>query len=340
MKYSIKDIARLSGVSVPTVSRIINHTGRYSAETEAKVRRVIEETGYQPSMFAKGMRTNTTQSIGVVVPDITNEFFAAITLSIQNSLCDMGYSTVICNTNEQPSMQRKQLAMLRGSHVSGIIFISGEEISDDDLTDGIPKVFVDRVPWNSEALGAVTVEVDNFQGGKLAAEALLDSGCRRIVGLFDGRGLSTQVARYAGFRRAYQERGLDFPPELYFPVPRVTYQEGYQAIRTLLDRGEKFDGVFCYADALACGAIRALTEAGISVPAQVSVTGYDNVTAASWCLPALTTVAQPLDEMGKLAAELILRMSRNEEIERRQYVLPVQLIQRESTKSTSHHSAQ
>lgn len=331
MKYSIKDIARLSGVSVPTVSRIINQTGRYSAETEAKVLRVIDETGYQPSMFAKGMRTNSSQSIGVVVPDITNEFFASITLSIQNSLCEMGYTTVICNTNEQPSMQRKQLAMLRRSHVSGIIFISGEEISDEDLNDGIPKVFVDRVPWNSETLGAVTIEVDNFQGGRIAAETLLNTGCRRIVALFDGRGLSTQVARYAGFLRAYQDHGMDFPPELYFPVPRVSFQEGYRAIRTLLDRGEKFDGVFCYADALACGAIRALTEAGISVPQQVSVIGYDNITAASWCMPALTTVEQPLDKMGCLAAELILRMSRNEVLDQRRYILSVQLIKREST---------
>ena len=328
---SIKDIARLCNVSVPTVSRIINHTGRYSVDTERKVMKVIEETGYRPSVFARGLRTNRTNNIGIIVPDITNEFFASITLEIQNTLFEHSYTAMICNTNEQPTVQTKQLEMLRGSRVSGIIFISGEEVTEEDLTDGIPKVFVDRLPWNAASKDIVTIEADNYEGGRMAAGTLLDGGCRKIAALFDARGISTQLARYSGFVRAHQDRGIDIERELYRPVTTVSFQEGYDEIKRLLKSKIRFDGICCYSDSLACGAIKALTEAGISVPEQIQVTGFDDTSMAKWATPALTTIAQPVKEMGRLAAEMILKMSRDEEIPQKHYQLPVELIKRKST---------
>ncbi len=335
---SIKDIAMLCGVSVPTVSRVINNRGRYSAETETKVRRVIAEVGYRPSMLAQGLRTDSIQSVGIVIPDITNEFFASIALVIQNKLFENSFTTVICNTNEQPSVQAKQLEMLRSSRVSGIIFISGEDITDDDLNDGIPKVFLDRIPWNAAAKGVVTVEVDNYSGGQMAAAELLSAGCKRLAALFDSRGLNTQAARYAGFIRAHQDMGLDAVRELYCPVTSVSFQAGYATIKELLAKGVEFDGVFCYTDILASGAIHALLEAGKAVPGDVMVTGYDNVSVSSEArgTPGITTIEQPIEAIGSLATELILKMSKNEEPEQRQYVLPVRLIRRESTNRSLH----
>jgi LacI family transcriptional regulator len=329
---SIKDIAHLSGVSISTVSRVLNNAGRYSTETEKKVRQVIADTGYKPSIFAKGLRTNRTQNIGIVVPDITNEFFSSITLAIQEALFEKSYTAIICNTNEQPSTQMQQLEILRSYKVSGIIFISGEDVTEKDLTDGIPKVFVDRVPWNAESKDVVTVEVDNYSGGQLAAGELLDTGCRRIVALFDGRGLSTQVARYSGFLRAHQDRGIEVTKKLYLPVTQVSYEESYVNIKRLIADGVDFDGVFCYSDLLAYGAIRALSEAGISIPNQVGITGYDNVSSAQYCNPPLTTVEQPVEEMGKLAAKLILDMGAGKPLENRHHQLPVKLIRRNTTK--------
>ena len=330
---SIKDIAKLCGVSVPTVSRVINNRGRYSVETELKVRRVIAEVGYRPSMLAQGLRTDSIQSVGIVIPDITNEFFASIALVIQNKLFENSFTAVICNTNEQPSVQAKQLEMLRSTRVSGIIFISGEDITDEDLNDGIPKVFLDRIPWNAAAKGVVTVEVDNYSGGQMAAAELLGAGCKRLVALFDSRGLNTQAARYAGFIRAHQDMGLDAVRELYCPVTSVSFQAGYTTIKELLSKGIEFDGVFCYSDILASGAIHALLEAGKAVPGDVLVTGYDNVSVSSEQrgTPGITTVEQPVEAIGSLATELILKMSKKEEPEQRQYVLPVRLIRREST---------
>ncbi|MDE6956570.1 MAG: LacI family transcriptional regulator [Lachnospiraceae bacterium] len=329
---SIKDIAQLCNVSVPTVSRVINQSGRYSEETERRVRKVIEETGYQPSVFARGLRTNCANNIGIIVPDITNEFFSSITLAIQNVLFEKSYTTMICNTNEQPTVQAKQLEMLKSSRVAGIIFISGEAITDEDLTDGIPKVFVDRLPWNAASKDVVTVEADNYTGGKIAANTLLESGCKHIVALFEARGLSTQIARYSGFIRAHQDYGLDVVKELYQPVAQVSFQEGYETICKLIKSKVPFDGICCYTDSLACGALSALAEAGISVPDQVQVTGFDDISMAKWAVPPVTTIAQPVKEMGRLAAELIFKMSKGEDIEQKQYTLPVELIKRKSTK--------
>ena len=225
--------------------------------------------------------------------------------------------------------------MLQRSRVAGIIFISGEDITEKDLNDGIAKVFVDRIPWNAKSSDAVTIEVDNYVGGQLAAGELLDAGCRRIAALFDARGLNSQVARYSGFVRAHQERGVDIIRELYRPVTQVSFQEGYTATKALLKSGLPFDGIFCYADTLACGALRALKDANISVPEQIQVTGYDNISSGQWGMPALTTIEQPIAEMGQLAAELILKMSKGKPLDQKNYILPVRLIRRESTKKQS-----
>lgn len=332
---SIKDIAKMCGVSVPTVSRVINNRGRYSKETEEKVRQAIAETGYCTNLAAKSLRTNRFPNIGIVVPDITNEFFASITLAIQKVLSENAYTAVICNTNEQPAEQARQLEMFRSGQVSGVIFISGEDITDRELADDIPKVFVDRVPWNAEAKNAVTVEADNRQGGYLATCALLDAGCRRIAALFDGRGLTTQVARYSGYLKAHTDRGVEVCRELYRPVTQVTFQEGYEATKQMLADGAVFDGIFCYSDLLACGALKALSEAGIAVPGQVKVAGFDGISISEIYTPSITTVIQPVEEMGRKAAELILAMVRGEETRERKYLLPVRLAERESTKMTT-----
>jgi LacI family transcriptional regulator len=328
---SIKDIARLCGVSVSTVSRVLNNTGRYSEETERNVRDVIASLQYTPSLFAKALRTNTSPNIGIIVPDITNEFFASITLAIQKRLFEKSFMTLICNTNEQPSLQEKQLKMLQSSKVSGIIFISGEDISRQELSDGIPKVFLDRLPRNAEEKHVVSVTVDNFRGGLAATEELLGSGCKRIAALFDGRGLSTQVDRYSGYLRAHRNRGLSVDHELYWPVNQISFQNGYETTMRYIKSGLSFDGIFCYTDQLACGAVHALIEAGISVPQEVRVIGYDNISASRYCTPPISTIAQPVDEIGTLAVDLLLKLQNNEKLEQTKYVLPVELVKRQTT---------
>ncbi|HBU12911.1 MAG TPA: LacI family transcriptional regulator [Clostridiales bacterium] len=328
---SIKDIAKQCGVSVSTVSRVLNNTGRCSAATRERIRQVIGESGYRPSVFARGMRTGCLNAVGIIVPDITNEFFSSITLAIQNKLFESGTMTLICNTNERRELQHRQLEMLRASKVSGLIFISGEEIGEEEFADGIPKIFIDRLPGNAAAKKAVTIEVDNYTGGLLAAGEMLHAGCRRIAGLFDGRGLSTKTARYAGFLRAHEEHGIKAVRELHCPLSKISYEEGYRAVKRLIGTGAEFDGIFCYSDLLAYGAIHALAEASIPVPDACLVTGFDNIAPSEFSNPPVTTVEQPVREMGELAAELITRMRNGAWPENNRYVLPVKLIRRKTT---------
>jgi len=161
-----------------------------------------------PSQIAKGLRTAKTRSAGIIVPDITNEYFAKITLGTQMELYRKGYTTLICNTNENAEIQKNQLEILRANRVSGIIIISGEDISDEDMTDNIPKVFTDRIPWNAVDKKAVQVKCDNVEGGYIATKLLISVGCKNIAALFNNRRLSNQVERLSGYEKALSEAGI------------------------------------------------------------------------------------------------------------------------------------
>ena len=161
---------------------------------------------------------------------------------------------------------------------------------------------------------------------------MLDAGCRRIAFLTDGRGLSTQVARYSGYQAAHREAGVDPPRQLYRTVCEVSVAAAEQAVTQMIVQKVDFDGICCYCDTLAVGALRALAAAGISVPQQVCVTGFDDISVAALCSPPLTTVRQPAAEMGELCAELIIAQRGGEKPEKTEYVLPVTLVERTSVK--------
>ena len=175
---SIKDIARLAGVSTATVSRVINQNGRFSKETEARVRRIIRENEYVPNMSAKGLRTSRTCVVGIIVPDITNPHFASLVLKLEINLFQRGYSCLICNTNESEKLERKHIQSLSAQNVSAIVLISGTRNYSE--LDTLPVIYVDR-PSRSQKNSGVIIESDNEQGGYLATKELLDAGCRRIV---------------------------------------------------------------------------------------------------------------------------------------------------------------
>lgn len=334
-KITIKEISRLCGVSVATVSRVINHSGRYSKNTEEKVLAAIEAYNYVPNAVAQGLRTSRVNSVGIIVPDITNEFFSKVTLSLQNALFKYGCSTIICNTDEKVDRQMKHLQSLRTQRVSGIVFISSEKVPKDILGDGMPKVFIDRKPANSDFYDIPTIEMDNFGGGYMAVMKMISGGCKKIAALFDGRDLSPKVSRLSGYHNAHMSAGIEPDEKLYFPVKNVGFEEGYCNTMKLLDSGKEFDGVFCYTDTLALGALRALVERGVKVPEEVQLVGYDDISAARFCTPPITTVRQPVEQIGTLAAEIMMQLIGEEEIQNKHHILPVELISRATTKGGS-----
>lgn len=325
---SIKDIARLAGVSTATVSRVINQNGRFSKETEARVRRIIRENEYVPNMSAKGLRTSRTCVVGIIVPDITNPHFSSLVLKLEINLFQRGYSCLICNTNESEKLERKHIQSLSAQNVSAIVLISGTRNYSE--LDTLPVIYVDR-PSRSMDTSCIMIESDNEQGGYLATKELLEAGCRRIVILKCLGNDTNQLARYTGFRRALAEYGLSEQEDMFVNLTEVSAETAHAAVSQLLAQGFAFDGIMCTTDTIAAGALIALREHGLQVPRDVLITGFDDSQLAAACGPGITSVHQDVARMAQLAIELLMQMLRGDQPRQHYYQLPVYLTRRCST---------
>ncbi|WP_315120374.1 LacI family DNA-binding transcriptional regulator [uncultured Clostridium sp.] len=326
---SIKEIAELSGVSVATVSRVLNNNGRFSEETRKKVMEVINKYDYKTNMVARSLRTNKSHIIGVIVPDITNEFFASIVLAIESYYFPRGYSVFVCNTNEDEDKENAYFKDLISKGVDGLIYISGsDKISDGCSNYNTPIVCIDRKP--NMGKDVVYIVSDNYKGGVTATEALINKGCKNIVIIKDYRNLSTSNMRYQGYKDACFRNNINVRDELVLNV-KVNFNSAKDSINSLIKQGIKFDGVFACTDWLAMGAIVALKENGISVPSQVKVIGFDNISVSKYSYPAISTIEQDVGGLGKTAAEALLSLIENKRDHVGDKMLPIKLILRETT---------
>lgn len=326
-RLSINQIADIAGVSVATISRVINNRGGYSRETEEKVNRIIEEYNYRPNANASGLRTNRSHSIGVMVPDVTNEFFAKIIREMDLYFLKHRYVLLICDSNEDSELENMHLQNLLTKNVDGIIYISGKNDVLKPEQIGVPVVYVDRSPKNAE----VIVHSDNETGGYLATSELISTGCKRIAFFGDERLRSPVRRRRDGYRRALKEAGMKNLKELELSsLP--DYESARQRMReTLSEKGCFFDGVFTTNDMMALGIIHALSEFGYRVPEAVKVVGFDNVSTSEFCSPGITTVTQDTRQIAVRAGEALLKMLHGESIEEKDISIPVALTKREST---------
>ena len=327
--YSTKDIAEMAGVSVATVSRVINQNGRFSKETEARVKKIIEETNFLPNQLARGLRTNKAKTIGVLVPDITNEFFAKIILEMQNRFFADGYITLIFNTNEDPRMEQQQLNAFQSQKVSGLVYVSGS--IDASPSIHVPVVFIDRQPNVENKGNYVFIESDNFQGGVLAAEELVRKGCKNIACVHFNKALSTHRDRVDGYLSTLKNHGLANNEDNLVEVHKVNFSESRKKVSDLLARKPEIDGIFCTTDVLAIGAIKAVNDMGQRVPENVKVVGFDGTSISQHSVPSLTTIEQQVDEIGKLAAGYMIEMQNNRLTSKTQCRIPVKLVKRSST---------
>lgn len=327
-KLSMVDIARLSGVSIATVSRIVNKNGRYSKETEKRVLDVIEKSGYQLNLNAKSLRTNKSQTIGVIVPDITNEFFARIIRSIEKYIMPKGYTVIVCDSDECEKLESTHISTLAAKGVDGIIHISTRaDVRKIHDMYPIPVVYIDRRPKNAGSL----VISDNETGGFLATKHLIEKGCKRIVMLRDQNHYSTVRHRYLGYLGAHEQFSLPVDKSLVVET-EVSYQAAKEATLEKLAADKTIDAIFCNNDSMALGALHAVLETGRRVPQDIKIVGFDDITLAGLCNPSLTTIRQDTDLFGKKSVEILLRMMLEERsVVDEVAVIPVTLIEREST---------
>ena len=331
---TIKDVARSADVSVATVSHVINKTRFVSAELSQRVLDAMDELGYTPNGNARSLRLRKTHTIGLIVPDNTNPFFAELAHLVEEEGFRAGYVTVLGNATERAERELAYLQVLISKRVDGIILAASghdpEMLGTVLERAGVPVVVVDR----DVALPAAAIVVcDNASGGQAAARKLLELGHRRIACIGGLSDVPPAVERMRGFVDVLREAGAA-PSDANTIETAFRYEDGRAATRALLERGD-FTAVFAVNDVVAAGVLRELADRGLRVPEDVSVVGFDDAPIATIVSPPLTTVRQPLAEMAQTTVSLLLaRLAEDNNDDRapgERHVLPTELIVRQST---------
>jgi LacI family transcriptional regulator len=329
---TIREVAESAGVSYATVSHVINNTRVVSQETRARVLEAMAALNYRPNALARSLRQGKTNTIGLVLPDSANPFFAEISRSVEDEAFKKGYSVFLCNTELDTQRELFYVDVLSKKQVDGIIFVAaGDQADSLDflLHENMPVVMIDRDVPNVEV---DAVLIDNQLGGFLATRHLLELGHQRIACIAGPSSITPSAERLIGYRRALEQAGIAYEESL---IVRGDYhaQSGMQLTRSILAMDPRPTAIFALNDLMALGALRAAAEANYSVPEDLAVVGYDNLELAQFTNPPLTTIAQPKKEVGVQAINLLVdRMSHKNRAPSR-LVLPPELIVRHSTKS-------
>lgn len=331
MSSTIRDVARLAGVGQATVSRVLNGNPA-RPETRERVLKAAAELGFVPNQLARGLVARSTRTIGLVIPDITNPFFPAVTRGVEDGASSGGYSVFLCNTDNDPAMEDLDVRRLCEHRVDGIIFVGTtdrRDLLESLLTQGIPVVLTDRPV---EDLDADSVLVDNTAGARAACRHLIGLGHRRI-GLVAGTSRTrTGQDRVAGYQDALREAGIPIDPSL-IEQGNYTMESGRRAAQILFGRFPRPTAIFAANDVMAIGVMQAAEEAGLTVPDDLSVVGFDDIEFASMVRPALTTVRQPAYEMGRVAMTMLHeRICGEGAAAGRQHVFQPELVVRATTR--------
>jgi LacI family transcriptional regulator len=328
-RTTISDVAKEAGVSTMTVSRVLNGRGEISQETRERVQQVIDKLGYRPSSVARNLKTQRTHTIGLIVPDITNPFFPEVVRGAEDQASEEGFAIMLCNTIRNRDRERKALELLEDKRVDGLISCSSG-LPDEELIPLLKQqeavVVFDRMV--DKAI-AGSVRIDDVYGGISATDHLLKLG-RRSLGLLAGPNYygGSERRRY-GFRAALELQGMYADPKLEIEC-EPDEQGGYDATKLLLQRQSKVDGIFCFNDLVALGALGALNELRVSVPGQVAVIGFDDLRLASLTTPQLSTLHVDKLDLGRSMVRILLGRIRGDIQMEDECIIRPKLIIRES----------
>lgn len=327
---TMRDVAERAGVSVTTVSHVVNETRPVSDELRERVLAAMDELGYQPNRLARSLRRRETHTIGMIVPDSANPFFAEVARGIEDTSFEQGYNVILCNSDGDLAKELLYTNVLAEKQVDGILFVAAGESSEHIRALQVrrmPLVVVDR------DIPGVTVDsvlTDNGYGGWLATRHLIDLGHRRIGCITGPSDVTPSAERVTGYWRALSQSGISVDGGL---VVRGDFQYagGYQAVHQLLSMDDPPTAIFACNDLMAIGAISAALKLGRKVPTNLSVVGFDDVRLASFANPPLTTIAQPKYEMGVMAATMLLERMHDRDMPPRRQMLATSLLIRQST---------
>jgi LacI family transcriptional regulator len=308
MTVTLKDIAGKAGISVSIVSRVLNSkTKKYriSATTEQRVLNAARELNYHPNQLARGLRLKKTHTIGLIVPDISNPFFAHVARVIQKQAYQEGYSLLVCNTDENIDTEIEQIAIMRSRRLDGFIImpvgVSHGHI-DDLLADNIPLVLLDRC---FDDLDTHSVVVDNYLGACQAVQHLTDLGHKRIAIIQGLPNTYTNNARVKGYTDILRRKNIPIDESLIVGND-FRKENGYVETKSLLNLHPPPSAIFTTSDLITLGALQAIYEKNIKIPEDVSIVAFDDIDFAPYLLTPLTTVEQPKELMGEVAVKLLI----------------------------------
>ncbi|MBE3702301.1 substrate-binding domain-containing protein [Vibrio parahaemolyticus] len=330
---TMKDIAKLAGVSTSTVSHVINKTRFVSEEISERVNNAAKELNYYaPSALARSLKVNRTKTIGMLVTTSTNPFFGEVVKGVERSCYHKGYSLILCNTEGDNERMRQSINTLLQKRVDGLILmcssLEGERIDVFERYPDIPVVVMD---WGPMLFTSDKIQDNSLRGGYLAAKYLIDCGHTEI-GCITGPLIKHQAQmRYEGYKRAMNEAGLDFNAN-WIIESDFECEGGYQAFKKMAERGKLPSSIFVSNDMMAMGVINAANELGIKVPDDLSIIGYDDIHIAKFMSPSLTTIHQPKYRLGQAAVETLVRRLDDKSNEAQVVQLEPTLVVRNSVK--------
>ncbi len=333
MSVRMKDIAEDLGVSLMTVSKALRNHGDVAEKTRRRVLQRARELNYHPNLTARGLASRRTFLIGLIVPDMMHSFFAEVARGVGDRLEPQGYQILISNSGERLERELQQIRSLVGRSVNGLIVASAADRASTQLTQALAAgsgryVLIDRT---IAGVNANYVGVDNEEIGYLATSHLIEQGCTRVAHI-RGPAISTGTGRLRGYRHALESQGLAFSAE-YTSGGEFEDDAGYRAMQRLLKLDPRPDGVFCYNDPVAAGAMKAILEAGLRIPQDVAVIGAGNVHYSDLLRVPLSTIDQNSTLIGQTAADLLMdAMHRKESAVPRRILFSPRLVVRESSK--------
>ena len=331
MGKTIRDIAKLSNVSIATVSKIINgKDSNISDATRRRVKKIMKEQNYTPNPIARTLVTKRSDTLGIIVPDIGNPFFSQLIRAVEDFSNSRGYHLIILDTDDDIEKQKTCLQIMQKKMVDGIILVSSSfRFGESELLPfHSPVVLVDGNDEKRYFIGKVGI--DNTYGGYIATKHLIEKGCKKIAFLSGGKHSGSTKERYVGYQKALKENNIPSSDGVCL-FGKFTSEFGYEATKKMLENRLEIDGIFAGSDLIALGVMKALEEYEFSVPDKIKLIGFDAIYVSRYLSPALTTIRQPIYDIGKLASEMLIEYIENGKIEENTLLLDTELIERETT---------
>lgn len=306
----IREVARLAGVSLGTVSRVINGHPTVAPDIRKRVQAAIDKLGYRPNRVARSLRSQQSHTFGLVIPDVTNPFFAELVKSIEQSAGLVGYSIILGNAEESPEAEKRYIQMLADRQVDGLIVVPSVGTRAIQVDRDIKVVLIDRALPNHHIVSS-----DHRAGAEQAVTHLVGLGHRRIGCIAGPQNLAVAVERYAGYRETMARIAIGTRlEEGWIEFANFDYPSAYEAARRILANKSRPTALFASSDQQAIGALRAAADLGLSVPRDLSIVGFDDIPLSNLVSPRLTTVGQSVGELSRLAVDTLIKLRQGEKI--------------------------